>query len=110
MPTADFTYKKAASANVLELIDLEAVRVKMNAANRAMELAIQLLATRKAAARQLFTGSGARLGWPGPSTPASPGRERIGRRARPDKPVRTPENHPGGRVGHLGDGGAQAGN
>ena len=50
--TADFTYKKAASANVLELIDLEAVRVKMNAANRAMELAIQLLATRKAAARQ----------------------------------------------------------
>jgi hypothetical protein len=50
--TADFAYRKAANANVLELIDLEGVRIKMNAANRAMELAIQLLETKQAAAME----------------------------------------------------------
>lgn len=41
--TADFAHRKAATGTRIELIDLEAVRVKMNAANRAMELAIDIL-------------------------------------------------------------------
>ena len=41
--TADFAHRKAATATRLELNDLEAVRVKMNAANRAMDLAIDIL-------------------------------------------------------------------
>jgi len=41
--TADFAHRKSSMAARLELNDLEAVRVKMNAANRAMELAIDIL-------------------------------------------------------------------
>ena len=47
--TADFAHRKASTATRLELNDLEAVRVKMNAANRAMELAIDILGADPAA-------------------------------------------------------------
>ncbi len=51
--TADFAHRKASNGSALELVDLETVRVKMNAANRAMELAIELLGAQHACGGEL---------------------------------------------------------